>query len=361
MTRRILIMAGGTGGHVFPGLAVAEALKAQGWQVDWLGTPLRMEAEIVPKAGFPIHFVNVSGVRGNGAIRLLLAPFQIIRGMWQAHKIIKQLKPDVVLGMGGFASGPGGIAAWLNKIPLVLHEQNAVPGVTNKLLAKIANRVLTGFDHTFAQQANPSKKYHWVGNPVRASFQNIVPRSAKLKPFNVLVVGGSLGAKALNDFVPMCLQHLDNIEVQHQCGKGNKAYVEANYKRYVGTNFSWYVDDFIDDISNAYRWANLVVCRAGALTVAEVAMSGLVAVFIPLPHAVDDHQTKNAQVLVDAKAAYMLSQDELRRGELALLMNAILGEAETLAIMGRHAKSCAKPDATQQVAQHCIDLVEQQA
>ena len=225
--KRILVMAGGTGGHVFPGLAVANCLVEQGWQVHWLGTSERMEAQLVPKAGFPISFIDVVGVRNNGLAKLIAAPFKVIKSIYQAHKVIKQFKPNVVIGLGGFASGPGGIAAWLNRVPLVLHEQNAVPGLTNKWLANFAKQVFTGFEQTFEGQkaANDFHKYSWVGNPVRAEFAQLASKQQINTPLNLLVVGGSLGAKVLNDTVPLALKsltelkdlkELTDIQVRHQ-------------------------------------------------------------------------------------------------------------------------------------------------
>ena len=371
MANTLLVMAGGTGGHVFPGLAVAQALKEQNWHIHWLGTAQRMEAELVPKAGFEISFIDIAGVRGNGLVRLLAAPFKIIKAVIQARRVIKQVKPDVVIGMGGFASGPGGLAAWLMGKPLVLHEQNAAPGMTNRLLARIANKVLTGFAGTFdAQKAaesqghdvSDSAKYQWVGNPVRAGFAAITPKqvSGTSRATNILILGGSLGAKALNENVPLALAKQNEIKVRHQCGKGHLDSVTQLYQNQLGNNGDWQVDEFVEDMPQAYQWADLVICRAGALTVAEVAASGVAAIFVPLPHAVDDHQTKNAQTLVEHEAGYLLAQNELVQGGLNSLLEACLAQPNMLVEMGHKARKLAKLDAVQRVT-HCCQLLVEKA
>ncbi|WP_166425347.1 undecaprenyldiphospho-muramoylpentapeptide beta-N-acetylglucosaminyltransferase [Paraglaciecola sp. 20A4] len=378
LSKTLLVMAGGTGGHVFPGLAVAQALREQHWHIHWLGTAERMEAELVPKAGFDISFIDIAGVRGNGLLRLLAAPFKIIKAVMQARRVIKQINPDVVIGMGGFASGPGGVAAWLMGKPLVLHEQNAVPGMTNKLLSRIATKVLTGFDATFEAQkgarqltnsaGNQQEKYQWVGNPVRAGFAAI-KRSVSVEQavthnsqqgLNILILGGSLGAKALNDNVPLALAKQKNINVRHQSGKGHFASVTDLYQSTLGQSVNWTVDEFVDDMPKAYQWADLVICRAGALTVAEVAASGVAAIFVPLPQAVDDHQTKNAQTLVEKGAAYLLTQTELVNGELTPLLEACLAKPNMLIEVGHKARTLAKLDAVQRVT-HCCQLLAEKA
>lgn len=361
MAKRILIMAGGTGGHVFPGLAVADLLVSQGWQAQWLGTAKRMEANIVPKAGYAIHFIDVAGVRGNGIKRLLKAPLQIIKAIFQARRLIADFQPDVVLGMGGFASGPGGIAAWSMGVPLLLHEQNAVPGMTNKILAKFACRVLTGFENTFAQQQKQQHKFACVGNPVRAEFSALSPKQQPNSPLRILIVGGSLGAKALNDMVPKALENKSNISVRHQCGADHYDAVVANYTQTIKANCSWTVEEFIDDMAAAYHWADLVICRAGALTVAEVAASGVASIFVPLPHAVDDHQTKNAMSLSNQHAAYLLPQKELMEGGLEPIMTQIINNPQSLIDMGKRAKQLAKLQATKSVAEVCEAIVEKAA
>jgi UDP-N-acetylglucosamine--N-acetylmuramyl-(pentapeptide) pyrophosphoryl-undecaprenol N-acetylglucosamine transferase len=360
MSYKLLVMAGGTGGHVFPGLAVADHLTKHGWQVQWLGTANRMEAQLVPKHGYKIDFIDVAGVRGNGIIRLLKAPFQIIKSFFQARKVIKQFSPNVVLGMGGFASGPGGIAAWSSGIPLVLHEQNAVPGLTNKILAKFAQQVLTGFNQTFPAQLKATEsKYLWVGNPVREAFNVIAAKLQTDSPIRILVVGGSLGAQVLNQEVPKALVNLANYEVRHQCGAGHMIQVEQAYKEQIGDKAQWYVEEFITDVSAAFCWADIVICRAGALTVAEISAAGRASIFVPLPHAVDDHQTKNARALADIGAALLCPQQNLLKGELVELLQSLFASPNRLVKMGNLARTLAKHDATEKVAAYCNQFAEQ--
>lgn len=362
MTKRLLVMAGGTGGHVFPGLAVASELAAQNWQIHWMGTAGRMEAQIVPQAGYPISFIDVVGVRKNGLATLLLAPFKIVKAIIQAHKVIKQFRPHVVIGMGGFASGPGGVAAWLNGLPLVLHEQNAVPGLTNKLLSRIAKKVLTGFDKTFpAQNEVQNEKYSWVGNPVRREFADLPVKNRVDLPLKLLVVGGSLGAQVLNETVPAALAGVEQVQVRHQTGAGHLATVQEKYLGQTIDPDCYQITEFIEDMPAAYAWSDLVVCRAGALTVAEVAAAGVAAIFVPLPYAVDDHQTKNAQTLVDMQAAYLLPQSELTAKRLRELLLGYVSSPEKLIEMGNRAKSLAHLDAAKEVAHCCIELSERAA
>ncbi|MGS2719657.1 undecaprenyldiphospho-muramoylpentapeptide beta-N-acetylglucosaminyltransferase [Paraglaciecola aestuariivivens] len=361
MPKRLLVMAGGTGGHVFPGLAVANELSTQNWQIHWLGTRTRMEAQIVPKAGYPISFIDVVGVRKNGLMTLLKAPFKIIKATYQAHKVIREFRPDVVLGMGGFASGPGGLAAWLNRLPLVVHEQNATAGLTNKLLARIATKVLTGFDNTFAKQGSANSKFQWVGNPVRKEFAEMANKEVIILPLNILVVGGSLGAQVLNQVVPAALSELVEVKVRHQTGAGHKEQVQAAYQASVLPSQNVQVTEFIDDIPSAYAWADLVICRAGALTVAEVAAAGVAAIFVPLPHAVDDHQTKNAQSLVEVEAAELIAQQDFTAESLQRLLKSYQHSPNLLIEMGKRARTIAKLNAAEQVAHCCINLSEQAA
>jgi len=351
--KRILVMAGGTGGHVFPGLAVADLLQTHGWQVHWLGTSQRMEAQLVPQHGFDISFIDVQGVRGNGLLRLLKAPFKLAKAVMQARQVIKQFKPDVVLGMGGFASGPGGLAARLMGVPLVLHEQNAVAGVTNRILAKFATKVMVAFE-----SALPGVTKQVVGNPVRADILALAaaeqPQQSSEQPLHLLVVGGSLGAQVLNQTLPQMLPLLGNqraIEIKHQVGKGNSAAVISAYQQESGVQIS----DFIDDMAAAYAWADLVVCRAGALTVSEIAVLGLPAIFVPLPYAVDDHQTKNAQQLAELGAAKILAQSAMTPQVLASLVDQ-LNQPARLKEMAQAAHSLGANDACQQVAVICATL-----
>lgn len=357
MSKTLLVMAGGTGGHVFPGLAVADRLKAQGWTIHWLGTADRMEAELVPAHGYSISFIDIQGVRGNGIKRLLVAPYRIVKSVLQARRVLKSIRPDVVLGMGGFASGPGGVAAWLSGIPLLLHEQNAAAGLTNKLLARLAKRVLMAFPGAFA----PSARTAVVGNPVRPEVVALPDpqlRSSS-EPLRLLIVGGSLGARVLNEQVPPAVASAGvPIEVRHQCGKGNRDVVaEAYAKQGVEAE----VSEFIKDMADAYAWADLVVCRAGALTVSEVAAAGVAAIFVPLPHAVDDHQTRNALTLVDGGAAEFLPQSELTPASLAARLSWLAGRRETLLNMAQAARRVAIIDAAERVADECKRLASGQS
>lgn len=349
-------MAGGTGGHIFPGLAVADELKSKGWEVCWLGTPGRMEAQLVPKHGYHIEFIDVVGVRGNGIKRLLAAPFMVMRSIWQALTVIKQFKPDVVVGFGGFASGPGGIAAWLKGIPLVLHEQNAVAGFTNKVLAHFAKQVLMAFPNTFAAK----HKAQLVGNPVRREITDLAARPAKViadKELKVLVVGGSLGAQVLNEQLPQILAQVPKVKVWHQTGKNrsggdNEADVNARYQQTPLLDVK--VAAFIDDMTAAYDWADVVICRSGALTVAEVAAAGIGAVFVPFPFAVDDHQTTNGRWLADAGAAIIVQQKDLATQKQQIID--LLMDVKRISAMGQKAREIAIIDATEQVAKRCIEL-----
>lgn len=363
MTKSILIMAGGTGGHIFPGLAVAEELKNDGWKVHWLGAKGKMEENIIPQHDIPISLLNISALRGKGIINLLTSPFKILRAIGAAIKVINETKPDVILGMGGFTAGPGGVAGWLKGIPIVLHEQNAIPGMTNRLLSFFASRVLTGFDNTFNKAG--SSKYSWVGNPIRSQIQ---PRPLHFKithstqPCHVLIVGGSLGSRPLNNWVPKAFSQLDSTQwqVRHQCGRGNKQQVAQDYQNCINTGLAVQIDEFIDDMFAAYEWADVVICRAGALTVSELAMIGRPAIFVPLPHAVDDHQTFNAKYLVGAKAAKLLPQSELENDKLSQMLSEITHQPETLQQMSIAAVSVAKPNATKQVADICHQLARGQ-
>ncbi|MGL5041324.1 MAG: undecaprenyldiphospho-muramoylpentapeptide beta-N-acetylglucosaminyltransferase [Aeromonas sp.] len=352
MSKTLLVMAGGTGGHVFPGLAVADRLKSQGWTIHWLGTADRMEAELVPAHGYPISFIDIQGVRGNGIKRLMAAPYHIIKSILQARKVLKTVRPDVVLGLGGFASGPGGVAAWCCRVPLLLHEQNAAAGMTNKLLARIATRVLMAFPGAFAS----SHRTAVVGNPVRPEVVALPdPQLGDgSEPLHLLVVGGSLGARVLNEQVPAAVAHAGvPIAVRHQCGKGNRDTVCAAYAQ---QGITAEVSEFIKDMADAYAWADLVVCRAGALTVSEVAAAGVAAIFVPLPHAVDDHQTRNALTLVDGGAAEFLPQSELTTASLAARLTWLAGRRETLFNMATAARRVAITDAAERVADECEQL-----
>ncbi len=355
MSRTMVIMAGGTGGHVFPGLAVAHRLQADGWNIHWLGTPDRMEADLVPAHGFPIEFINIRGLRNHGLVRKLLAPFQICKAVLQAFMILRRIRPDVVLGMGGYAAGPGGVAAKLLGIPVVLHEQNAAAGLTNRLLAKIATRILMGFEGAFPL----TERSRVVGNPVRDEFLQLAQKPLKKyhtgNPLKILIVGGSLGARPLNQIVPHALAKLNNIDVRHQSGKGNASAVSDLYQSLGVTTVT--VTEFITDMAAAYEWADLLICRAGALTVAEVAAAGIPAVFVPLPHAVDDHQTRNAESLTRRGSAVLMPQKEMTADKLAELIAQWQVDPRQLQKIAQLSRAAAILDATDRVVSECKALI----
>lgn len=351
MSRTILIMAGGTGGHIYPGLAVADALRAQGWNIVWLGAPNSMEAELVPKHGYPVAWVNFTGVRGKGVMRLFTLPFTLLRALGQSADAIFRHRPDVVLGMGGYITMPGGLMAAILRRPLVIHEQNSIAGMSNKVLAKLATRVLSGFPDVL-------KKTTWCGNPVRADIAAVAEPQARFAnrsgKLNVLVVGGSLGAQALNEALPKALALLSEAErpnVLHQTGK---KHFETVQKLYEAAGMKGDIRAFLDDMAHQYANADVVICRAGALTIAELAAAGVASVLVPFPFAVDDHQTYNARFLSEKGAAVLLSQTELNAEKLAQLLREMT--REKLLAMAQAARNLAKPDATQQVAQVCMEL-----
>lgn len=355
---KLLVMAGGTGGHIFPGIAVAEYLQAQDWDIHWLGTAKRMEASLVPKYGFDISFINIAGVRNKSLAALLTIPFKLLQSVFQSMKVIHSVKPDVVLGMGGYASAPGGVAAWLMGKPLVLHEQNAVAGMSNRYLSYFASKVLSAFPHVFKKNVKSAV----VGNPVRKSIEDLLTIDVKETDThkNVLVVGGSLGAQILNELVPQAMKQLKgfNFNVWHQTGKNKLDDVVQAYKESDLSKEQFKVTEFIDDMADAYQWADVVICRAGALTISELAIAGKPAIFIPLPHAVDDHQTKNAQYLVDRGAARLLPQKELTSMQISQTLNSMFVTPKSIFQMSKAAKDAAYNDATEQVAKTCIEQVK---
>ncbi|MBI3522900.1 MAG: undecaprenyldiphospho-muramoylpentapeptide beta-N-acetylglucosaminyltransferase [Betaproteobacteria bacterium] len=347
--KTLLIMAGGTGGHIFPGLAVADAVREAGWQVIWLGNPDGMEAKLVPRRGYTMAEMRFSALRGKGILRKLMLPFNLLRGFWQALRELKRIRPDVVLGMGGFISFPGGMMAVLKGFPLVVHEQNSVAGMANKVLARIAERVLTGFPDVL-------RKGVWCGNPVRADIAALPPPQQRFLnrsgPLHLLVVGGSLGAQTLNETVPKSLALLPEEErpqVVHQSGAKR---LDALRKNYAQAGVQANCVAFIEDMAGAYEWADLVICRAGALTIAELAAVGVASILVPFPHAVDDHQTANARFLANAGAAIVLPENELTAEKLALLRKL---SREQLLQMAEKARALAKPDATAVVAEICME------
>jgi UDP-N-acetylglucosamine--N-acetylmuramyl-(pentapeptide) pyrophosphoryl-undecaprenol N-acetylglucosamine transferase len=351
--RVALVMAGGTGGHVYPALAVAEALKDQGWRVFWLGTREGMEARIARDRGFEMAWIKFAGVRGKGVLRLVTLPLQILAAFWQAIGAIRRIRPNVAIGLGGYVAFPGGMMASLLGKPLVIHEQNSIAGLTNRVLACLADRVLLGLPSAFKQGIDkplPCGKAdtEWVGNPVRPSIAGVAPPAERYAgragPLRLLVIGGSLGAKALNTLVPKTLARIRPEArplVRHQAGARNIDELRANY---TAEGVAAECLAYIEDMAEAYAWADVVLCRAGASTVAELAAAGVPAGLVPFPYAVDDHQTVNARFLADAGAGWLLPQDKLNAEELALWLGS-LGRAE-LQARAEKARALGKPDAT---------------
>jgi UDP-N-acetylglucosamine--N-acetylmuramyl-(pentapeptide) pyrophosphoryl-undecaprenol N-acetylglucosamine transferase len=356
--RTALVMAGGTGGHVMPALAVAESLRDEGWRVVWLGTREGMEARLVREHGFEMAWVRFSGVRGKGAVSLFLLPLRILAAFWQAMRVIGKVKPNVVAGLGGYVAFPGGMMAALLGKPLAIHEQNAVAGMTNRVLACVADRVLLGLPGAFDQGKDrpiPCGKVatEWVGNPVRPKIAALAAPAERYAgrtgPLNLLVVGGSLGARALNDVVPRALAQMTpevRPAVRHQAGARNIEELRANY---AAVQVTADCIAFIDDMAAAYEWADVVICRAGASTIAELAAAGVPAGLVPYPHAVDDHQTLNAHFLVDAGAAWLLPQARLGADELAAWLASLSrGELQQRA---EKARAIARPEATRRMVE----------
>jgi UDP-N-acetylglucosamine--N-acetylmuramyl-(pentapeptide) pyrophosphoryl-undecaprenol N-acetylglucosamine transferase len=353
MRGNVLIMAGGTGGHVFPALACAREFKARGYSVHWLGTPRGIENELVPAAGLPLHLIQVSGLRGKSKLSLLKAPFQLIKALLQARKVMRELQPVCVLGMGGYVTGPGGLAARMNGAPLIIHEQNAVAGTANRSLVPFASRVCEAFPGTFGA----SDKRRTTGNPVREELFLETPRDALgQRRARLLVLGGSLGAEPLNKLLPEALALVAaelRPEVFHQAGKQHDG---VTTERYAAAGVEAQVAPFIKDMARAYAWADLVVCRAGALTVSELAAAGLPSFLLPLPHAIDDHQTHNAGYLAREGAAVLLPQRSTDAATLAAQLTEVLMHPERLKSMAGTARRLAKPDATRTVVDICLEV-----
>ena len=346
-----LVMAGGTGGHIFPGLAMAEALRDAGWQVHWLGAPNSMEQDLVPAQGFAFEAVSFGGVRGKGIQTLALLPLRLLRAFWQSLQVVRRVQPHVVLGLGGYISFPGGMMASLWGKPLVLHEQNSVPGMANKLLSQLADRVFTAFPGVF-------KTGHWVGNPLRKAFTEQAQPAARFAgrsgPLRLLVVGGSLGAKALNDTVPQALALMSASQrptVIHQSGAKQIDALRANYQA-AGVEAE--LVPFIEDMATAFAQADVVICRAGASTVTELAAVGVAAMFVPFPFAVDDHQTTNAQFLVSAGGGWLMPQAELTPQGLADWLSGL--DRSQLVAVAEKASAQKKTNATREVLMACEEL-----
>ncbi|MEC8897962.1 MAG: undecaprenyldiphospho-muramoylpentapeptide beta-N-acetylglucosaminyltransferase [Pseudomonadota bacterium] len=353
--RRFLMMAGGTGGHVFPALATARALQQRGHEVHWLGASGGMEERLIGDTDIPLSLIHISGLRGKGKLALLLAPFRLMRALGEAYTHLRRIRPDCVVGMGGFVTGPGGIAAWLMRKPLVIHEQNAIAGMTNRWLTRFAETVLEAFPDSFGDQTVT----RCTGNPVRgevasmdAPEQRLAGRSGRLR---VLVVGGSLGAQVFNQQLPRALALMpeaDRPDVRHQCGEKN---LEAARAAYDEAGVSASIEPFIRDMAEAYGWADLVICRAGALTVSELCAAGIGAVLVPFPHAVDDHQTRNGQHMVKAGAAILVPQPKLNPEVLAETLKDLATDRKRILTMAKAARSLARPDATERVVNYCLE------
>lgn len=354
MARTIMIMAGGTGGHIFPALSVAEYLRGQGWNVVWLGSRNGMEARVVPAEGYAMAWIRFSGLRGKGWLRKVLLPLNLLIAFWQSARAIFRHRPDVVLGMGGYVAFPGGMmASFLNR-PLVIHEQNSVAGLANRALAKLADRVLAAFPEAFG----PSTAVIWTGNPVRSDIAALAVPEARYASHSgrlrMLVIGGSLGASVLNEILPQALAQLaEDVrpQVTHQSGAAHIEVLRENYRR-AGVVAE--LVPFIDDMAARYAAADLIVCRAGASTVSELAAVGVASVLVPYPHAVDDHQTRNARYLAERGAAVLIPQYEFTPGKLAELIGKFT--RDKLLVMAQAARAAGKPEATRAVAQVCMEL-----
>ncbi|MBF0264777.1 MAG: undecaprenyldiphospho-muramoylpentapeptide beta-N-acetylglucosaminyltransferase [Gammaproteobacteria bacterium] len=359
MNKTILIMAAGTGGHIFPGLAIAHQFRDNDFNVVWLGTKHGMENQIVPAHQFPIETIAMKGLRNNGLLRLLMLPVQLLKAMYQVFKIIKRLKPDLTIGMGGYVSAPGGLMSWITRTPLLIHEQNSRAGLSNKLLNLLAQKTLCAFPKV-TEEFYRKTTIKLTGNPVREDIIAIdrQTNANDKNTLNILVLGGSLGAQQLNTIVPQAIDKFiqssniyQQVNVKHQTGK-NKSIDSANNKT---LNINYQYIEFIDDMAEAYLWANIAICRAGALTISEIAISQLPAIFVPYPYAVDDHQTTNAKYLVDNDAAYLINDRTLSADGLIDVLNELT--PNRLNTMQENLKSLAKPNATNEIYEQCLKLM----
>ncbi len=357
----VLMMAGGTGGHVYPALAVAMALRERGCRVAWVGTATGLEARVVPAAGIELHCLRVRGVRGKSFVGKILAFLSLLVAVLQALWLVYRLAPKCVVGLGGYAAGPGGIAAWLLRKPVIIHEQNAVAGTTNRMLAPFARKILAGFPGAFATGVEVTT----VGNPVRQTLLDMGTRNSYSykgqRPLRLLVLGGSLGARPINDLLPLVLRELFEvqsegvIEVYHQCGDTQVERVRESYGNLLSGGVR--VCAFIEDMAEAYRWADLVLCRAGALTVSELAIAGRPSILVPLPHAIDDHQTANARSLSDCGAAVLLCQAQMTSATVLEMLRAYLAYPQRLISMAQKAAGAAIPGATDMVCKACEECI----
>ena len=356
----VMILAGGTGGHVYPALAVAQRLISLGVPVVWMGTRRGLEARVVPEAGIDVDWLSISGLRGKGLLTWLLAPWRLNLAIAQALMIILRQKPRAVLGMGGFVAGPGGVAAFLMSRPLLIHEQNAIAGLTNRLLAPLCDYLMEGFPQTFK-----TRRAQYIGNPVRPEIADLPDPERRLASrkgaLRLLVLGGSQGAQALNEILPQALARLaqgQRLEIWHQAGPGN---IDETRRHYQQFESGVRLEAFIEDMASAYAWADLVLCRAGALTIAELCAVGIGAILVPYPYAVDDHQTANARFMVDAGGAILIQQAELTSARLVALLTRFTAERQHLTDMAIAARSLAKPEATEKVADLCLKAAKSKA
>jgi UDP-N-acetylglucosamine--N-acetylmuramyl-(pentapeptide) pyrophosphoryl-undecaprenol N-acetylglucosamine transferase len=361
VSRPILIMAGGTGGHVFPALALARLLREQSLEVIWLGTARGLESRVIPAEGIPIERLSVGGLRGKGPLAWLVAPFRLLFALAQALGVMWRYQPAVVVGLGGFVTGPGGVAAWLTRHPLVIHEQNAIAGFTNRLLAHVARQVLEAFPGSFGRDVHARV----IGNPVRRDISAVPPPAVRfagrLGPVRILVIGGSQGAARLNAVVPFALKRLSAwlpFDVRHQAGE---RWIDAGRASYAQAGVRADVRPFIEDMGEAYGWADLVICRAGALTVSELAAVGVAAILVPFPNAVDDHQAYNAQFLVRDGAAVLIPDRELTAERLASELQRLCAGRGKLLAMAERARLLARPRAADELAASCLELARRAA
>ncbi|PSF10502.1 undecaprenyldiphospho-muramoylpentapeptide beta-N-acetylglucosaminyltransferase [Marinobacter fuscus] len=353
--RRFLVMAGGTGGHVFPALATARKLQELGHEVHWLGALGGMEERLIGDTGIPLSLIHISGLRGKGRLALITAPFRLLRALGEAYTLLRRIRPHCVVGMGGFVTGPGGVAAWLMRTPLVIHEQNAIAGMTNRWLTRFSHTVMEAFPGSFPEPVVT----RCTGNPVRAEVASLPTPERRFEgrsgPLKILVVGGSLGARVFNQELPRALALLQEgprPEVWHQCGEKN---LEETRSSYTGAGIEARVEPFIRDMAAAYSWADLVVCRSGALTVSELCVAGIGAVLVPFPHAVDDHQTRNGEHMVQAGAALLVQQAILTPELLADILRELSADRKRVLEMARAARALARPDATERVVNYCLE------
>ncbi len=347
---RLMVMAGGTGGHVFPALAVANELRKVGTEITWLGTRNGLEAKVIPANGIAMEWVSVEGLRGKGVVSWMAAPFQLVRAMWQSAIAIRRVQPDCILGMGGFVAGPGGLAARIMRKPLIVHEQNAVAGLTNRYLAKLANRVLSGFPNVDGLP----KRTEWLGNPVR---QRIRPENASVTgEVNILIIGGSQGAHTFNEKLPEVFSELDtrSISIWHQSGTGRHLDVIDQYK---SADVAAKVSEFIEDMATAYAWADMLICRAGAMTVAECCAAAKPALLVPYPFSAGDHQEKNALAMVNIGAAKMVLNHKVDTQEFSQVLNSMLIDKAGLQQMGQRAFTLHKPNALSDVVKVCQEYL----